>query len=112
MINIRYRSRRKRCVKESSVFSNKRFTGMRMFFRKCYDTESFQKLIEKHNSILANEDKALILKRDYKTSLSRSPFKDNTIQNVVIKQYSTKSGVRLIKKYLSSFCRQESMGCG
>lgn len=97
-LNIHYRSRRKRCLKErSSVFTNKKFTGMKMYFRRCYDTGSFQELIEKHNSTLANNDKALILKRDLKTSLTRSSFKDDTIQNVVIKQYSTNSGLRIIK---------------
>ncbi|MHC4269269.1 MAG: lipopolysaccharide kinase InaA family protein [Planctomycetota bacterium] len=97
-LEIRYRSRRKRCLKErSSVFTNKRLTGMKMFYRKCYDKGCFQELIEKHNSTLAHDDKSLILKRDLKTALTRSSFKDNTIQNVVIKQYSSKSGFRIIK---------------
>ncbi len=97
-MNVHYRSRRKRCLKErSSVFTNKRFTGMKMFFRKCYDTGSFQELIEKHNSILTNDDKSLILKRDLKTALTKSPFKSNTIHNVVIKQYISKSGLRIFK---------------
>ncbi len=98
MRDIHYRSRRKRCLKErSSVFTNKRFTGMKMFFRKCYDTGTFQELVEKHNSTLANNDKTLILKRDLKTSLTRASFKGSTIKNVVIKQYSTKSGLRILK---------------
>ncbi len=98
MRDIHYRSRRKRCLKErSSVFTNKRFTGMKMFFRKCYDTGAFQELVEKHNSTLANNDKTLILKRDLKTSLTRASFKGSTIKNVVIKQYSTKSGLRILK---------------
>ena len=47
-LNIHYRSRRKRCLKErSSVFTNKRLTGMKIFFRRCYDTGCFQELIEK-----------------------------------------------------------------
>ncbi|MCP4266880.1 MAG: hypothetical protein GY777_15145 [Candidatus Brocadiaceae bacterium] len=97
-LKIRHRSRRKRCLKvRSSVFTNKRLSGMKMFYRKCYDTGFFQELIKKHSSTLANDDKALILKRDLKTALTRSPFKDNTIQSVVIKQYVSKSGLRIIK---------------
>ncbi len=97
-LKIRYRSRRKRCLKaRSSVFTNKRLSGMKMFYRKCYDTGYFQELIKKHNRTLTNDDKSLILKRDLKTALTRSPFKDNTIQSVVIKQYVSKSGLRIIK---------------
>ena len=70
---------------------------MKIYFRRCYDTGCFQELIEKHNSTLAKDDKSQILKRDLKTALTRAPFKDNTIQNVVIKQYSTKSGLRIFK---------------
>jgi serine/threonine protein kinase len=77
----------KRCLKESSVFSRKRFPGIKLFFRKGYDTDNFQKLIEKHNSSLANNDSAVIIKRDSKTALTRHTFKDKTVQNVVVKQY-------------------------
>ncbi len=97
-LNTHYKSRRKRCLKErSSVFTNKRLAGIKIFFRRCYNTGSLQELIEKHNSTLANDNNTLILKRDLKTSLTRSSFKDNTIQNVVIKQYSSKSALRIIK---------------
>lgn len=96
-MKIHYRSRRKRCVKESSVFSNKRFTDMRIFFRRSYDTGCFQELIEKHNNTLKKDDYTLILKRDLKTCLTRSPFKDNRIHNVIIKQYMAKSFLRLFK---------------
>lgn len=85
--NIHYRSRLKRCLKETSVFSRKRFAGMMMYFRKGYDTDSFRKLIESHNSALASNDSAVIMKRDSKTVLTSHTFKDKTIQNVVVKQY-------------------------
>ena len=85
--NIHYRSRRKRCLKESSVFSIKRSASMKMFFRKGYDTDSLHELIEKHNSALTNNDSAVIIKRDSKTVLTRHAFKDKTVQNVVVKQY-------------------------
>ena len=85
--NIHYRSRLKRCLKESSVFSRKKFAGMKMFFRKGYDTDSLHELIEKHNSALINNDSAVIMKCDSKTALTRHAFKDKTVQNVVVKQY-------------------------
>jgi len=85
--SIHYRSRLKRCLKESSVFSRKTITNIKMFFRKSYDTDSLHELIEKHNSALANSDSAVIMKRDSKTALTRHTFKDKTVQNVVVKQY-------------------------
>lgn len=85
--NIHYRSRRKRCLKESSVFSRRMIANMKMFFRKGYDTDSLHELIEKHNSALINNDSAVIMKCDSKTSLTRHAFKDKTVQNVVVKQY-------------------------
>ena len=85
--NVHYKSRLKRCLKESSVFSTKRLPGMKMFFRKGYDTDSMQKLIEKHYSGLINNDSAVIMKRDSKTALTRHTFNDKTVQNVVVKQY-------------------------
>ena len=85
--NIHYRSRRKRCLKESSVFSRRMIANMKMFFRKGYDTDSLHELIEKHNSALTNNDSAVIIKRDSKTALTRHAFKDKTVQNVVVKQY-------------------------
>jgi tRNA A-37 threonylcarbamoyl transferase component Bud32 len=85
--NTHYRSRLKRCLKESSVFSKKRFAGMKMFFRKGYDTNSMQKLIEMHNSALAGNDSAVIMKRDSRTALTHHTFKDKTSLNVVVKQY-------------------------
>ena len=85
--NIHYRSRRKRCLKESSVFSRRMIANMKMFFRKGYDTDSLHELIEKHNSALTNNDSAVIIKRDSKTVLTRHAFKDKTVQNVVVKQY-------------------------
>ncbi|MBC8549511.1 MAG: hypothetical protein H8D23_07655 [Candidatus Brocadiales bacterium] len=95
--NIHYRSRLKRCLKESSVFSRKKFAGVKMFFRKGYDTGSLQKLIEKHNNILVNNDSAVIMKRDSKTLLTSHTFKDKTVQNVVVKQYRVGCLGRLLK---------------
>jgi tRNA A-37 threonylcarbamoyl transferase component Bud32 len=85
--NIHYRSRLKRCLKESSVFSIKRSAGMKIFFRKGYDTDNLQKLIEKHNGALVNNDSAVIMKLDSKTALTSHTFKDKTSLNVVVKQY-------------------------
>ena len=85
--NIHYRSRLKRCLKESSVFSRKRFSGMKMYFRKGYGADRLHKLVEKHNSALANNDKSVIMKRDSKTALTSHTFKDKTVLNVVVKQY-------------------------
>ncbi len=85
--SIHYRSRLKRCLKESSVFSRKTITNIKMFFRKGYDADSLHELIEKHNSALANSDSVVIMKRDSKTALTRHTFKDKTVQNVVVKQY-------------------------
>jgi hypothetical protein len=99
--NIHYRSRRKRCLKESSVFSRKRFAGMKMFFRKSYNTDNYQELIEKHNNALVNNDSAVIMKRDSKTALTRHTFEDKTLRNVVVKQYRVGCFGRLLK---SIFC--------
>tara|TARA_B100001964_G_scaffold95760_1_gene107366 strand:+ start:1127 stop:2803 length:1677 start_codon:yes stop_codon:yes gene_type:complete len=87
MRNIHYRSRLKRCLKESSVFSRKKIAGNKMFFRKGYDTGSLQELIEKHNSALVNNDSSVIMKRDFKTALTRHTFKDKTVQKIVVKRY-------------------------
>jgi tRNA A-37 threonylcarbamoyl transferase component Bud32 len=87
MRNVHYKSRRKRCLKESSVFSRRMIANMKMFFRKGYDTDSLHELVEKHNSALTNNDSAVIIKRDSKTALTRHAFKDKTVQNVVVKQY-------------------------
>lgn len=85
--DIHYRSRLKRCLKESSVFSRKKFAGEKMYYRKGYDTDNFRKLIEMHNNALVNNDRAVIMKRDSKTALTRFTFKDKTVRNVVVKQY-------------------------
>ena len=95
--NIHYRSRLKRCLKESSVFSGERIAGMKIFFRKGYDLDNLQKLIEKHNNVLVNNDRAVIMKYDSKTVLTRHAFKDKTIQNVVVKQYKAGTIFCLIK---------------
>jgi hypothetical protein len=84
-------------LKESSVFSRKRFAGMKMFFRKGYDIDNFRKLIEKHNNALVNNDSAVIMKRDSKTALTRHTFKDKTMRNVVVKQYRVGCLGRLLK---------------
>jgi tRNA A-37 threonylcarbamoyl transferase component Bud32 len=85
--NTHYRSRLKRCMKESSVFSMKKIAGMKMFYRKGYDTDNFQKLIEAHNKALDDNDSTVIMKRDSKTALTSHTFKDKTVLNIVVKQY-------------------------
>ncbi len=85
--NIHYGSRRKRCLKESSVFSSKKIAGMKIFFRKGNGSDNYQELIEKHNNALVNNNRAAIMKRDSKTALTRHTFKDKTMRNVVVKQY-------------------------
>jgi tRNA A-37 threonylcarbamoyl transferase component Bud32 len=95
--NIHYRSRLKRCLKESSVFSKKRSTGMRIFFRKGYDANRFAGLIEKHHNALVSGDKAIVMKRDSKTALTRFPLENEKIQSVVVKQYKVSCVMCLIK---------------
>ncbi|MBT3879154.1 MAG: hypothetical protein HON76_08570 [Candidatus Scalindua sp.] len=95
--NIHYGSRRKRSLKESSIFSRQRFAGTKMFFRKGHDTDNFQALIEKHNNALVNNERTVIMKRDSKTILTRHTIKDDTIQNVVVKQYKAGCLGRLLK---------------
>ncbi len=95
--NTHYRSRLKRCLKESSAFSRKSFAGMKMFFRKGYNTDSMQKLIDKHNSALADNNSAVIMKRDSKTVLTSHTFKDKTVSNVVVKQYKAGCAGCLVK---------------
>ena len=95
--NIHYRSRRKRCLKESSVFSKQRFADMKMFFRKGFNTDNYQELIEKHNNALVNNDRAVIMKRDSKTALTRFSSGNNTVLNVVVKQYRAGCLGRLLK---------------
>lgn len=95
--NIHYKSRLKRCLKESSNFSRTKLNDMRIFFRKGYDTNSFPELIEKHHNALANNDKDVIIKRDSKTALTRFPFGNGGNRSVVVKQYKTSCGLCLIK---------------
>jgi len=85
--NIHYRSRLKRCLKESSNFSMKRSTGMKIFFRKGSDANRFAGLIEKHHNALVSGDKAIVMKRDSKTVLTRFPFENEKTRSVVVKQY-------------------------
>jgi serine/threonine protein kinase len=70
---------------------------MKIFFRKGYDIDNYQKLIEKHNNALVNSDRAVIMKRDSKTVLTRHVFKDKTIRNVVVKQYKAGTTSCLLK---------------
>ena len=98
--NIHYRSRLKRCLKESSIFSRKIIASMKMFFRKGYDTDSLYELIEKHNSALVNDDNAVTMKRDSKTALTRHAFKEKVVQNVVVKQYRVSCPGCLVKNIL------------
>ena len=110
--NTHYRSRLKRCMKESSNFSRKKINDMKMFFRKGYDTNSFPGLIAKHHNALANNDKDVILKRDFKTALTRFPFKDGEIRSVVVKQYKTTCGLCLIKNIFRNSAGRKSWIAG
>lgn len=94
---IHYRSRLKRCLKESSAFAKKRSPGMKGFFRKGYDTNLFTGLIEKHHNALVCGDKAIVMKRDSKTALTRFLLENEDIQSVVVKQYKVSCGMCLIK---------------
>lgn len=95
--NIHYRSRFKRCLKESSSFSKKMVEDMKMFFRKGYDTNSLAGLIKRHHNALVNDDGTAIIKRDTKTALTRLHFQGNAISNVVVKQYKITCGLSLCK---------------
>jgi hypothetical protein len=110
--NVHYRSRLKRCMKESSNFSRKKINDMKMFFRKGYDTNSFPELIGKHHNALANNDKDVILKRDFKTTLTRFPFKNGEIRSVVVKQYKTTCGLDLIKNIFRNSAGRKSWIAG
>jgi tRNA A-37 threonylcarbamoyl transferase component Bud32 len=94
---IHYRSRLKRCLKESSDFSRKSYADMKIFFRKSYDTDRFTGLIEKHHNALASGDNSIVMKRDSKTDLTRFPLENEKIQSVVVKQYKISRGMYLIK---------------
>lgn len=100
--NIHYRSRLKRCLKESSVFSRKSSASMKIFFRKGYDANRFAGLIEKHHNALVSGDKDKVMKRDSKTALTRLPLKNKKIQSVVVKQYKVSCVGCLIIKNI--FC--------
>lgn len=95
--NIHYKSRFKRCLKESSAFSKKRVEDMKMFFRKGYDTNSLAGLIKRHHNALVNDDGTAIIKRDTKTALTRLYLQGNAISNVVVKQYKITCGLSLCK---------------
>jgi len=110
--NVHYRSRLKRCMKESSNFSRKKINDMKMFLRKGYDTNSFLELIGKHHNALANNDKDVILKRDFKTALTRFPFKNGEIRSVVVKQYKTTCGLNLIKNIFRNSAGRKSWIAG
>ncbi|MDR4503548.1 MAG: AarF/UbiB family protein [Candidatus Scalindua sp.] len=92
-----YKSRLKRCLKRSSLFSKRKFDGFTIFFRKGYDTEFFFDLLEKHDTALAHKLCDTILKQDRKTILTRHPFQDKEIQTVVVKHYKSPPGFGLIK---------------
>ena len=80
-------------------FLKKKIANMKMFFRKDYDTDSMQKLIEMHDSALENNDSSVIMKRDSKTALTRHTFKDKTVQNIVVKQYRVGCPGCLVKNF-------------
>ncbi|MFQ5715245.1 MAG: lipopolysaccharide kinase InaA family protein [Candidatus Scalinduaceae bacterium] len=110
--NIHYKSRLKRCLKESSTFSKKRFTGMKMFFRKGYDTNSFPELIGEHHNALANNDKNVIIKRDSKTVLTRFPFRNGGIRSVVVKQFKITCGLCLLKNIIRNSAGRKAWVAG
>lgn len=95
--NTHYKSRLKRCLKESSGFSIIKLKGYRIFSRKGFNTNSFLELIKCHQDALANNDVNAIIKRDTKTALTRFPFQDTEINNVVVKQYKTSCVACLVK---------------
>ncbi len=95
--NVHYKSRLKRCLKESSNFSRTRIGRFRIFYRKGHDTNSFPELIKKHHNALADNDKDAIIKYDSKTALTGFPFKSKEIRSVVVKQYKTACGACLLK---------------
>jgi tRNA A-37 threonylcarbamoyl transferase component Bud32 len=109
---IHYRSRLKRCLKESSNFSRKKLNDMRMFSRKGYDTNSFPALIGKHNNALANNDENVILKNDSKTTLTRFPLKNGEIRSVVVKQYKIACGLCLLKNIFRNSAGRKSWIAG
>ena len=87
IMNIHYRSRLKRCLKESSNFSMKRSAGLKIFFRNGYDINHLAGLIEKHHNALVSGDKTIVMKCDSKTALTRFPIENEKIRSVVVKQY-------------------------
>ena len=99
-------------MKESSNFSRKKLNGMKMFFRRGYDTNSFPELIGKHHNALANNDEGVILKRDSKTALTRFLFKNGEIRSVVVKQYKTTCGLCLIKNIFRNSAGRKSWIAG
>lgn len=109
---VHYRSRLKRCLKESSNFSRKKLDGMRIYFRKDYDANIFLELIEKHHKALVNNKKDIIIKRDTKTVLTRVPFKNKNIQKVVVKQYKTTCGLCLLKSIFRNSTGRKSWIAG
>ena len=70
---------------------------MEIFFQKGCDTDCFAGLIEKHHDALLSGDKAIVMKLDSKTALTRLPLKYKKIRSVVVKQYKVSCGACLIK---------------
>ncbi|MCP4253359.1 MAG: hypothetical protein GY775_08095 [Candidatus Scalindua sp.] len=85
---------------------------MKVFFRKGYEAGNFRKLIEMHNSVLANNDNAVIIKRDSKTALTCHAFKDRTVQNVVVKQYRVGCPGCLVKNIVRSSAGRKAWVAG
>ncbi len=96
-----YRSRLKRCLKKSSLFSQKKLDGFKTYYRKGYCTESLLKLLERHATTLAHENGDTILKQDRKTILTQHPYQEREIHTVVVKHYKTPFGIGILKNILS-----------
>ncbi|MCP5004313.1 MAG: hypothetical protein GY941_10280 [Planctomycetes bacterium] len=92
-----YKSRLKRCLKTSSVFSKKKSGSFKLFFRKGHIAENFLKLVMKHDNALTHNSCGNILKHDRKTSLTRHPFKDRDIHTVVVKHYKASPVIGFLK---------------
>lgn len=95
--DVHFRSRLKRCLKESTNFSKKKISGLTIYSRKGHDVNGFLKAIEKHHHALNSKDKSAIIKSDTKTALTRTPFENGNIKNVVVKNYKSKCVICILK---------------
>ena len=97
----------RRCLRNKTKFHNKKLSGFKIFARRSYNINNFVEIIKKHHNALSNNDKNMIIKRSFKTALTKLSFDNKDINNVVVKQY--------IPTYLhyimiGKFSWKESMG--